>query len=224
MIIYVKQKVPYPPPSVGLPAGYVALEYLDGSQGYVTTDISLLSNDTLYIDFSFSNAPSRSPVPSDNFSVTNSPLVFVSSYFYEFAYADVVVFALSHNAANYNTIAVGFYDTAGKFQYSSASSIFLRKSVLYRFSNVYNVVEKSSVTGVSTTTTTDFLRWTYRYYNDWVGETVTGSVKCPFLRLYQFASYSVLGDLTHNLLPCTNPSGVSGLYDTVDAVFYPVGG
>ena len=222
MIIYVKQKVPYPPPSAGLPSGYVALEYLDGSQGYVTTDISLLSTDTLYIDFSFSNAPSRSPVPSENFSVTNSPLVFVSSYFYEFA--DDVVFALSHNAAYHNTIAVGFYNTAGKFQYSSASSIFLRKSVLYRFNTVYNVAEKSSVTGVSTTTTTDFLRWTYSYYSDRLGETVTGSAKCPFLRLYQFASYSVLGDLTHNLLPCTNPSGVSGLYDTEDAVFYPVGG
>ena len=205
-----------------MPAGYVALEYLDGSQGYVATDISLLSNDTLYIDFSFSNAPSRSPVPSENLSVTNSPLVFVSSYFYEFA--DDVVFALSHNAASYNTIAVSFYGAGAKFQYSSSSSIFLRKSVLYRFIEVYDIIEKSSVRGVSTTTTTDFLRWTYRYYSDWLGETVTGSAKCPFLRLYQFASYSVLGDLTHNLLPCTNPSGVSGLYDTVDAVFYPVGG
>ena len=205
-----------------MPAGYVALEYLDGSQGYVTTDISLLSSDTLYIDFSFSNAPSRSPVPSENLSDLNSPCVLNSYYSYE-GYPSTVL-ALLHNAANNNTIAVGFYDTAGKFQYRSSSSIFLRKSVLYRFNTVYDVAEKSSVTGVSTTTTTDFLRWTYRYYNDWLGETVTGSAKCPFLRLYQFASYSVLGELTHNLLPCTNPSGVSGLYDTVDAVFYPVGG
>lgn len=206
-----------------MPAGYVALEYLDGSQGYVTTDISLLSTDTLYIDFSFSNTSSSlSPVPSEDLSDLSSPCVFNSYYSYE-GYPSTV-FALLHNAASYNTIAVTFYNTAGKFQYSSSTSIFLRKSVLYRFNNVYNVAEKSSVTGVSTTTTTDFLRWTYRYYSDWLGDIVTGSAECPFLRLYQFASYSVLGDLTHNLLPCTNPSGVSGLYDVVDAVFYPVGG
>ena len=193
---------------------------MDGSQGYVTTDISLLSTDTLYIDFSFSNAPSS--LPTDYFSSEDFPFVFESSYYYNLgAYR---VFALSHNAASYNTIAVSFYNTAGEFQYSSSSSIFLRKSVLYRFNNVYDVAEKSSITGVSTATTTDFLRWTYRFYDDWAEEVISGSIKCSFLRLYQFASYSVLGDLTHNLLPCTNPSGVSGLYDTVDAVFYPVGG
>ena len=217
-----------------MPAGYVALEYLDGSQGYVTTDVSLSVSDILYVDFSFSHSTASSLLDEDNLSgIANYPLVF-GSYLYSSSLMGYhYMFALSHNMARYNTIAVAFLNMGAVFSYSSSggsSSTFLHKSVFYRLQNVYNVDTMESVTGdgtlgpTATTTTTDFVRWTYSYYDDFLGERVSGSFKCSFLRLYQFASYSVFGDLTHNLLPCTNPSGVNGLYDTVDAVFYPVSG
>ncbi len=40
-------------------------------------------------------------------------------------------------------------------------------------------------------------------------------------RLYQVALFSLGGELLHNMLPCTNAEGVSGLYCVVSKVFYP---
>ena len=193
-----------------MPAGYVALEYLSGSLGSITTGIYLTLSDIVFVDF----APT---VPT----LTNSSA----------EYSTIFTDRTTKGAAPY---AWGVY-----IQYNSSSKVWVNYRLARNNTNVFTSSADQIAVG---TRVSRFIYNAFRLDSD--GSLLpaivaqTGPIallRCAYYGawediykeahlLYQFAVYSNDGQLRHNLLPCTNPSGVSGLYDTVDAVFYPVGG
>lgn len=193
-----------------MPAGYVALEYLSGSLGSITTGIYLTLSDIVFVDF----APT---VPT----LTNSSA----------EYSTIFTDRTTKGAAPY---AWGVY-----IQYISSSKVWVNYRLARNNTNVFTSSADQIAVG---TRISQFIYNAFRLDSD--GSLLptivaqTGPIallRCAYYGawediykeahlLYQFAVYSNDGQLRHNLLPCTNPSGVNGLYDVVDGVFYPVSG
>ena len=205
-----------PPISGSLPSGYVALDYVQGTSGYITTDLTVNNSDSIFIDFQFTSK-SYGIYGSYNdygnpFGSTTPPCVL---YF-------------THNGSGTNVPKGVFSEKTT----SSSSATYLRFRPIVSSWDVTLTTSRYSVMicdtfvandGALITTYTSnplsFLYYKRLVYNRLEDMEVPTQKAMP-AKLYRFSLFKCDGTITHDLLPCTNPNGEEGLYDVVCDKFY----
>lgn len=190
-----------PPPIDGvvLPSGYTRLDYIEGATGCIPTDIVPSITDVLYLDFEFTQSVSGRIARAS--TMTNT---------YGYAYFDIA----SIPAGSYSDASVRF----GYRQNAESVLIPLDTARHQTFYSGASVLDDSTSypTGVAGGPLS--LLYSYSTNNNGYFNSL---LSYAGVRLYQVALFSLGGELLHNMLPCTNVEGVSGLYDVVSKVFYP---
>lgn len=223
-----------PPPSVSLPSGYVALDYLPS--GYVITDYTVDGSELFLLDYNFVRTKSLVP-----YSVTNG-----QASYYTFSLTDYLS---------------GPYGSSSGYQYTpillGSSAIEGNSNSLYRFGGLTELYGKLTVgnsgdslriTGYDRKTasysayslvdgfSTAKAPWrgksyplvlgsAYFYTSSSGGSVITVDATSMKLltseiNIYRCQVYSYL-ELVRDYVPCINPSGAYGVYDTVTKTFSP---
>lgn len=219
-----------PPPSVSLPSGYVALDYLPS--GYVITDYTIDGSELFLLDYNFVRTKSLVP-----YSVTNGQ----DSYYESYLTNDL------SGAYGYPTL-LGSRAIDSDDIYTSSSRPYAGLTELYG--------ELSVSKGEREITITDYDRKTASYSSyslingfsaatsSWGGVSyplVLGSAYCTKtppnsstitvdttymailtseINIYRCQVYSYL-ELVRDYVPCINPQGAYGVYDTITKTFSP---
>ena len=199
--IYAQQKVTYPPPIAGvvLPSGYTRVDYIAGATGCIPTDIIPSISDVLYLDFEFTQSVSGRIARASAMTDT-----------YGYAYFDIASIFSGSSSTSY--FRFGYRQNAESIRVPLDT---VRHQTFYSGASVMDG-STSYPTGVAEGP----LSLLYSYSTDDNGY-FSKLLSYAGARLYQVALFSLGGELLHNMLPCTNAEGVSGLYDVVSKVFYP---
>ena len=233
-MIYDYEAFPYPPPSVSLPSGYVALDYLPS--GYVITDYTVDGSELFLLDYNFVRTKSLVP-----YSVTNGQ----NSYYTSFL-TDYLSGPYGYSSGyQYTPILLGSSAIEGN---SNSSYRFGGLTELYGKLTVGNSGDSLSITGYDRKTasysayslvdgfSTAKAPWrgksyplvlgsAYFYTSSSGGSVITvdaNSMKLltSEINIYRCQVYSYL-ELVRDYVPCINPQGAYGVYDTVTKTFSP---
>ena len=190
-----------PPPIDGvvLPSGYTRLDYIAGATGCIPTDIIPSVSDVLYLDFKFTQFVSGRIARASAMTDT-----------YGYAYFDIA--SISSGSSSTSYFRFGYRQNAESIRVPLDT---VRHQTFYSGASVLDG-STSYPTGVAKGP----LSLLYSYSTDDSGY-FSKLLSYAGARLYQVALFSLGGELLHNMLPCTNAEGVSGLYDVVSKVFYP---
>lgn len=185
---------------------------MQGTSGYITTDLTVNNSDSIFIDFQFTSKSYGIYGDYGNpYNPTTPPCVL---YF-------------THSGTGTNT-PMGVYSEA----VVSGSTAYLYFKPLVSSWWVTLTTSRYSVMicdtfvandGALITTYTSnplsFLYYKSLVYNRLEDMEVPTQKAMP-AKLYRFSLFKHDGTITHDLLPCTNPNGEEGLYDVVCNKFY----
>lgn len=216
-----------PPPSVSLPSGYVALDYLPS--GYVITDYTIDGSELFLLDYNFVRTKSLVP-----YSVTNGQDSYYTSYltnnlsgtsyFPTLLGSNPIVYGEHLNS--YPGLTEEYWDlvVANGDGYVRITD-YDRKTASY---SSYSLVD-----GFSSSATT--MQWGPKPYPLVLGsvsyvqsssggsitfDTTTMAILTSEINIYRCQVYSYL-ELVRDYVPCINPQGAYGVYDIVTKTFSP---
>ena len=223
-----------PPPSVSLPSGYVALDYLPS--GYVITDYTVDGSELFLLDYNFVRAKCLVP-----YSVTNGQNSYYTSFLTDYLSGPYG----SSSGYQYTPILLGSSAIEGNF---NSMYRFGGLTELYGKLTVGNSGDSLNITGYDRKTasysayslvdgfSTAKAPWrgesyplvlgsAYFYTSSSGGSVITvdaNSMKLltSEINIYRCQVYSYL-ELVRDYVPCINPQGAYGVYDTVTKTFSP---
>lgn len=227
---YDSSQVPYPPPSVSLPSGYVALDYLPS--GYVVTDYTIDGSELFLLDYNFVRTKSLVP-----YSVTNGQASYYTSYLTnDLSGAYGYPTLLGSNAIDYDDIYTssrrpygGLTELYGELSISiSAREVTItdydRKTASY---SSYTLVDGFSTAAYfGNGESYPLVLGSAYYYKSSSGssgitvDTTSMAILTSEINIYRCQVYSYL-ELVRDYVPCINPQGAYGVYDTVTKTFSP---
>lgn len=229
-MIYDYEAFPYPPPSVSLPSGYVALDYLPS--GYVITDYTVDGSELFLLDYNFVRTKSLVP-----YSVTNGQTSYHATMLTDYLSGpygsssgyDYVPVLLGSSAIEGSSSVVtvrcgGLSELYGKLTVgNSGDSLNItgydRKTASY---SAYSLVD-----GFSTAKAPwrggsyPLVLGSAYFYTKYSGiDTTSMALLTSEINIYRCQIYSYL-ELVRDYVPCINPQGAYGVYDTVTKTFSP---
>ena len=228
-MIYDYETFPYPPPSVSLPSGYVALDYLPS--GYVITDYTIDGSELFLLDYNFVRAKYLVP-----YSVTNGQGSYYESYL-----TNDLMDGLSGGAIGYPTL-LGSY-TVGIIPsrpYAGLTEEYW-DLVIANGQGAVRITDYDRK--MASYSSYSFINGFSAATSSWGGNSyplVLGSAYCikssydsgievnttsmalltSEINIYRCQVYSYL-ELVRDYVPCINPQGAYGVYDTVTKTFSP---
>lgn len=219
-----------PPPSVSLPSGYVALDYLPS--GYVITDYTINGSELFLLDYNFVRTKSLVP-----YSVTNGQTAYYESYLtndLSGAYGYPTLLGSSVIDGDNTTSSYRPYAGLTELYGELSVGISARKITITDYDR--KTASYSSYTLVDGFSTAVYF-WNGEpyplvlgsayYYKDLsyngggiTVDTTSMAILTSEINIYRCQVYSYL-ELVRDYVPCINPQGAYGVYDTVTKTFSP---
>lgn len=214
-----------------LPAGYTQVEYIhtDGNAGIIASDSEIpreFSSMVTYIKFQFDsgvtsnkmyNLMGNSRSTSVNTKVSGQNKIWAKQYNSQYMYAYYGGGATTTGASLSTQIFVNANPFSTPFEITVSPS-----QNVFKLTNGSVTQTGDPKTGYDSATVgggvTGLVGAMVSYYN---GSTWTNTPSLPpAMKLYSIKFSTTGGTPIHDYIPCTNPSGVAGLYDVVSKKFW----
>lgn len=182
---------------------------MQGTSGYITTDLTINNSDSIFIDFQFT---SKSYGIYGSYWDTTPPCVLHFTHSGSGTNVSKGVFSEKYSSDS-NAIYLRFCPIVHSWDVTLTTS---RYSVVICDTFVAN---DGALITTYTSNPLSFLYYKRLVYNRLEEMEVPTQSAVP-AKLYRFSLFKCDGTISHDLLPCTNPNGEEGLYDVVGNKFY----
>ena len=223
----ITRRVLTPPPSVSLPSGYVALDYLPS--GYVITDYTIDGSELFLLDYNFVRTKSLVP-----YSVTNGQASYYTSYLTDnlsgvsnlptLLGSNPIVYG--EHLYSYPGLMENYWDLVVPNTYGYVRiTDYDRKTASYSSYSLINGFSTSATTTQYSPEPYPLVLGSVSFVQSSSGGSITFNTTSMALlvseiNIYRCQVYSYL-ELVRDYVPCINPSGAYGVYDTVTKTFSP---
>ena len=189
-----------------LPAGYTEVEYVESTNGqYITTPSGIVSS-RLVIEVE----------PTKSFSGTTTQ-VFFGYCKYTASVKGTYHTGLFRSSAG---ILGGVGSSPGQLKTLSTDKS-LRRMTFEIDSANNRMILNGTATSITISSSSKNLDMAINLLSEYASSTSAVAFAATPAKLYSYKGYDTGGNLTKEYIPCINPSGVAGLYDSVGKQFYP---
>lgn len=189
-----------------LPAGYTEVEYVESTNGqYITTPSGIISS-RLVIEVE----------PTKSFSGTTTQV------FFGYCKYTSSVKATYHTGLFRSSAGIlGGVGSNDKQLKTLSTDKSLRRMTFEIDSANNRMILDGTATSITISSTSKNLDMAINLLSEYASSTSAVAFAATPAKLYSYKGYDTGGNLTKEYIPCINPSGVAGLYDSVGKQFYP---
>ena len=189
-----------------LPAGYTEVEYVESTNGqYITTPSGIVSS-RLVIEVE----------PTKSFSGTTTQV-----FFGYCKYTSSVKVTYHTGLFRSSAGILGGVGSNNKQLKTLSTDKSLRRMTFEIDSANNRMILDGTATSITISSASKNLDMAINLLSEYASSTSAVAFAATPAKLYSYKGYDTSGNLTKEYIPCINPSGVAGLYDSVGKQFYP---